>query len=70
MCLSVQAAAEEAAAHVTHVNLLLNASGVLHIPGVMSPGTLPPAHVTHVMLIALFPWRHLMCVYSPQVLRQ
>ena len=36
---SIEAAAEEVAATHAHVNLLLNVSGVLHIPGVLSPET-------------------------------
>lgn len=34
-----QAAAEETQAKHDHLNLLINAAGILHIPDVLSPGT-------------------------------
>ena len=36
---SIQAAAAQVSEIHSHINLLLNVSGVLHIPGVMSPET-------------------------------
>lgn len=36
---SIHAAAEQVSEVHSHINLLLNVSGVLHIPGVMSPET-------------------------------
>jgi short chain dehydrogenase len=36
---SIQSAAEQVSELHSHVNLLLNVSGILHIPGVMSPET-------------------------------
>jgi NAD(P)-dependent dehydrogenase (short-subunit alcohol dehydrogenase family) len=36
---SIQAAAEQVSGLYSHLDLLLNVSGVLHVPGVMSPET-------------------------------
>jgi NAD(P)-dependent dehydrogenase (short-subunit alcohol dehydrogenase family) len=35
---SISSAAEAAAAATSHLDLLINATGILHIPGQMSPG--------------------------------